>query len=56
MKVFSNANLWHPRLVHLNRKNLDLLKNMGDNRVSFDGPVPDSKACAVATNTQLVHP
>ena len=37
----ANANLWHRRLRHRNRKGLDLLRNLGNNGASFDGPVPD---------------
>ena len=28
MQAATNANLWHRRLGHLNRKSLDLLKNL----------------------------
>ena len=49
-------NLWHGRLGHLNRKSLDLLKNLDNNVVSFDGPVPDCDVCAVSKSHQLAHP
>ena len=56
MPAVANANLWHRQLQHLNRKNLDLLKNLDNNGVSFDGPVPDCDVCAVSKSHQLAHP
>ena len=56
MQAAANANLWHRRLGHLNRKSLSLLKNLDNNGVSFDGPVPDCDVCAVGKSRQLAHP
>ena len=56
MQAAANANLWHRRLGHLNRKSLSLLKNLDNNGVSFDGPVPDCDVCAVGKSHQLAHP
>ena len=42
MRTAENANLWHRRLGHLNRKGLNLLKNLDNNGVSFD----ESAMCA----------
>ncbi|CAN0476461.1 unnamed protein product, partial [Laminaria digitata] len=56
MQAAANANLWHRRLGHLNRKSLNLLKNLDNNGVSFDGPVPDCDVCAVGKSHQLTHP
>ena len=40
---------------HPNRKSLDLLKKMNNNKVSFDGTVPDCDVCAVGKNRQRAH-
>ena len=56
MQAASNINLWHRRLGHLNRKSSSLLKNLDNNGVSFDGPVPDCDVCAVGKSHQLAHP
>ena len=56
MQSAANANLWHRRLGYLNRKSLSLLKNLDNNGVSFDGPVPDCDVCAVGKSHQLAHP
>ena len=56
MQAAANDSLWHRRLGHLNRKSLDLLKNLDNNGVSFDGPVSDCDVYAVGKSHQLVHP
>ena len=56
MQDATSANLWHRRIGHLNRKSLDLLKNIDNNGVSFDGTVPDCDVCAVGKSHQLAHP
>ena len=56
MQAATNVNLWHRRLGHLNRKSLNLLKNLENNGVSFDGPVPDCDVCAVGKSHQPTHP
>ena len=56
MKAVANANLWHRRLGHLNRKFLNLLKNLDNNGVSCGGPAPDCDVCAVGKSHQLAHP
>ena len=55
MQAAANANLWHRRLEHLNRMSLDLLTNLDNNGVSFEGPVQDCDECAVGTSQQLAH-
>ncbi|CAM9897026.1 unnamed protein product, partial [Laminaria digitata] len=55
MQAVANANLWHRRLGHLKRMNLDLLKNLGNDGVSFDGPEPDCDVCAVGKSHQLAN-
>ena len=39
MQAAANANMWHRRLGHLNRKSLSLPNNLYNNGVSFDRPV-----------------
>ena len=56
MQAAANANLWHRRLGHFNRKNLSLLKKLYNNWVSFDGPVPDCDVCAVGKSHKLAYP
>ena len=53
MQATAQAILWHCRLGHLNRKNLDVVKKLDDNWVSFEGTVPD---CGVGKSHQLTHP
>ena len=55
MQAAANANLWHRRPGYLNRKSLNLLKNLDNNGVGFDGPVPDCDVCAVGKSYQLAH-
>ena len=56
MQAAAKANVWHRQLGHLNRKSLDLLKNLDNTGVRFDGPVPDCDVCAVGSSHQLAHP
>ena len=54
IQTATSANLWHQRLAHLNRNSLDLLKNLDNTGVSFDGTVPTCGACAVGRLTSLL--
>ena len=56
MQAAATATLWHRRMRHLNRKSLDLLKQVNNNGVSFDGTVPDCDVCAVGKSRQRAHP
>ena len=56
MQAAATATLLHRRMGHLNRKSLDLLKNVDNNGVSFDGTVPDCDVCAVGKSRQQAHP
>ena len=56
MQAAATATLWHRRMGHLNRENLDLLKKVNNNEVSFDGTVPDCDVCAVGKSRQRAHP
>ena len=51
MQAAAKANLCHRRLGHLNRKSLNLLKNLDNNGLSFDGLVPNCNVCAVGKIT-----
>ena len=55
MQAAANANLWHRRPRHLNRRSLSLLTNLDNNGLSFDGPVPDCDVCAVGKSHRLAH-
>ena len=52
----ATATLWHWRMGHPNRKNLDLLKEVDNNEMSFDGTVPDCDVCPVGKSRQRTHP
>lgn len=56
VRAAANANLWHRRQGHLDRKSLGLLNNLENNGVSFDGPAPDCGVCTVGKYHQLAHP
>ena len=47
MNAVSNAQLWHRRLGHLNRKNLELMQRRNGNDITFDGIIADCDVCAV---------
>ena len=54
--AMSNAELWHRRLGHLNRRNLELLQRHDGNGINFDGTIADCDVCAVGKGQQLAHP
>ena len=41
MQAATSANVWDRRLRHLNCKSPDLLKNLDNNEMSFEGTVTD---------------
>ena len=47
MNAMSNAQLWHRRLGHLNRKSLELMQRHNGNGTTFDGIIADCDVCAV---------
>ena len=55
MQAAATTTLWHRRMGYLNRKSLDLLKKVNNNRVSFDGTVPDCDVCAPGKSRQRAH-
>ena len=53
MDAVSNAQIWHRRFDHLNKRSLDLLYK--GNGINFDGTIVDCDVCAVGKCHQLVH-
>ena len=56
MNAVSNAQLWHRRLGHLNRRSLELMQRHDGNCVTFDGTIANCDVCAVGKGQQLAHP
>ena len=56
MNAESNAQLWHRRLGHLNRRSLELMQRHDGNDIAFDGTIADCDVCAVGKGQQLAHP
>ena len=47
MNAVFNAQLWHRRLGHLNRRSLELTQRNDGNGITFDGTITDCDVCAV---------
>ena len=57
MDAVANAQVWHRRLGHLNKRSLELLNRENGNGVAFDGSIADCNVCAVGKRShQLPHP
>ena len=56
MNGMYNAQLWHRRLGHLNRRSLELMQRHDGNSITFDGTIADYDVCAVGEDQQLAHP
>ena len=56
MNAMTNAQLWHRRLGHLNKRILELVQRRDGNRVVFDGSIDHFDVCAVRKSHQLAHP
>ena len=56
MKAMTNAQLWHRRLGHLNKRSLKLMQRRDGNRVASDGSIDHCDVCAVGKRHQLAHP
>ena len=56
MNAMSNAQLWHRRLGHFNKCNLELMQRRDGNGVAFDGSIDHCDVCAVGKSPQLAHP
>ena len=47
MNAMTNAQPWHHRLGHFNKRSLELMQRCVDNRVVFDGSIDHCDFCAV---------
>ena len=56
MNAVANAELWHRRLGHLNKRTLDFMQRRDSNGITFDGTLADCDVCAVGKSHQLAHP
>ena len=56
MNAVSNAQLWHRRLGHFNRRSLELTQRDDGNGITFDGTIADYDVCAVKKGQHLAHP
>ena len=56
MNAVSNAQLWHRRLGHLNRRSLELVQRHDGKGITFDGTIADCDVCTVGKDQQLAHP
>ena len=57
MNAVFNAQLWHRRLGHPNRRSLELTQRHDGNGITFDGTIiADYDVCAVGKGQQLAHP
>ena len=50
MNAVTNAQMWHRRLGHLNKRRLELLNRKSSNGVAFDGSIADCDVCTVGKN------
>ena len=51
-----SADLWHPRMGHINRKNMDVLRKQAGNGVEYNGETHACDVRAVGTSEQQAHP
>ena len=56
MNAMTNAQLWHRRPGHLNKRNLELMQWRDGNGVAFDGSIDHYDVCAVEKSHQLGDP
>ena len=56
MSAMTNAQLWHRRLGHLNKRSLELMQRRDCNGIAFDGSIDHCNVCAVGNSHQLTHP
>ena len=54
--AMTNAQLWHRRLGHLNKRSLELMQRLDGNAVAFNGSIDHCHVCAVGKRHQLAHP
>ena len=55
MNAVTTAQVWHRRLGHLNKRNLELMNMKSSNGLAPDGSIVDCDVCAVGKNHQLAH-
>ena len=55
MNAMANAQLWHRRLGHLNKRSLEHMQRRDGNGVAFDGSIDHCDVCAVGKSHQLAH-
>ena len=55
MNAMVNAQLWHRRLGHLNKRSLELIQRRDGNGVAFDGSIDHCDVCIVGQSHQLAH-
>ena len=56
MNAVSNAQLWHRRLGHLNRRSLELMQRHDGKGITCDGTIADCGVCTAGKGQQLAHP
>ena len=56
MNMMNNAQLWHRRLEHLNKRSLGLMQRRDGNGVAFDSSIDHCDVCAVGKSHQPAHP
>ena len=55
MNTVANAQLWHRRPGHFNKKSLEFMQWRDCNGITFDGILADCGVCAVVKSHQLAH-
>ena len=56
MNAVTNAQVWHRRLGHLNKRSLEIMDRKNGKGVAFDGSIANGDVCAVGKSHQLAHP
>ena len=56
INAMTNAQLWHRRLGHLNKRSSELMQRHDGSGVTFDGSIGHCDVCAVGKSDQLAHP
>ena len=56
MNAITNAQPWHRRLEHLNKRSLELMQKRDGNEVAFDYSIDHCDVFAVGKRHQLAHP
>ena len=56
MNAVANAQVWHRRLDHLNKRSLELINRKNGTGVAFGGYFANYVVCAVGKIHQLAHP